>query len=69
MNYKFTLTVEAEEEDNIIFDGSCLTLEGIEEELVRKAKSAISQYEGEQEIAMQQAIDEQKEEEQRSNKK
>ncbi len=46
-NYKFHLIVENEEE--VVCEMSCLTLEGVQEELCRKAEHAIKRYEEEHE--------------------
>lgn len=62
MNYKYTLIVESELDD-VVAELSCLTREGVEEELLRKIDHSIKKYEAEQEYRAQCAIESQEEEE------
>lgn len=61
MDYKFTLKVESELDEKV-FEMECLTLDGVSEELVRKAEHAIKDYEGEKEVEAQAEADRQAEE-------
>jgi hypothetical protein len=56
MNYKFSLIVESELDD-VVYKQDCLTLEGVQEELLRKAEHAIKKYEDEKEMEAQMEMD------------
>ena len=61
MNYKYTLIVETETDEEI-FNSWCLTEEGVSEELLRKASHAIAKYEDDKELEAQAEFDRQREE-------
>jgi len=56
MDYKYTLKVESELDEKV-FEMSCLTMEGVEEELLRKAEHAIKNYESEKEQEQERLAD------------
>jgi hypothetical protein len=61
MNFKYTLIVESELDD-VVCELSCSTLEGVQEELCRKAEHATKKYEADKELEAQAEIDRQNEE-------
>lgn len=61
MTYRFSLIVE--NDDEVICELSCLTLEGVQEELCRKAEHQIKKFEADKESEAQAELDRQAEEE------
>jgi hypothetical protein len=61
MKYNFHLIVESEL-DEVVCELSCLSLEALQEELVRKAEIAIKKYEADKEVQAQAEFDRQQEE-------
>jgi hypothetical protein len=62
MNYKYTLTVETEQESEI-FKMSTSSWEDFQESIVRKAEHSVKRYEDEMEAYAQAEFDRQQEEE------